>query len=61
MPRKGDRETRVDTKIKPEEIVMIPKMTIPANARRLGDYGTMRDYMRIRWEEMPAERAAKKV
>jgi hypothetical protein len=57
-----DRETRADTKTKPEdieEIVDIPRMTIPADARQLRDYGTMRDYLRIRWEEMQAERDAR--
>jgi hypothetical protein len=34
-------------------------MTIPENARQLRDYGTMRDYLRIRWDEMQAKRAAK--
>jgi hypothetical protein len=43
-----------------EEIITIPRMTIPADARQLRDYGTMRDYLRIRWEEMQEERDAKK-
>jgi hypothetical protein len=54
-----DRGTRGATKIKPEdieEIVDIPRMSIPADARQLRDFGTMRDYLRIRWEEMQAER-----
>jgi hypothetical protein len=61
MPRTRDCGTRGDTKIKPEEeIVTIPRITIPARARQLRDYGTMRDYLRIRSEEKQAERAAKR-
>jgi hypothetical protein len=40
--------------------VTIPRITIPARARQLRDYGTMRDYLRIRSEEKQAERAAKR-